>query len=423
MRLPRNGGQARLYRVPALAESDWKEADKLPPLKRVVGADLEQRIVFALDAKDNLVGLDLESRRARTYLSGIREAAIGPDGAVYAVDSAAAVTQLVRRAPIRFRSKLAGATRQLFGTLNGSLIALPAADRGEALALGPDQPQGRAQLPAGEAAATYLGDLVAIAADSAVVLYEPTAKRTVRTLSVGGRARAVAFSPSGHRLYVGRDRGGVQVMDRFSGEALGTIDLPGPARTLRMDFYGAWLLARPERGDSVWVVDLSTDRLAGTVPTRWAADLPAVAGHRTLLVRAGANVKALDLSAKGFPAAGTVENAAEDVWLTLPWIPPGEQLELAKSAADSAAAVSESGGAVSNIYLQVSSSRNPAWANELAGKLKGAGLAASVLPPRPGEEAYRVVLGPYPTRDQADAAAKTLGMPSFVITPQDQPAQ
>jgi cell division septation protein DedD len=71
----------------------------------------------------------------------------------------------------------------------------------------------------------------------------------------------------------------------------------------------------------------------------------------------------------------------------------------------------------------VSSSRNPAWANELADKLKAAGLPSSVLPPKTGDDAYRVVLGPYATREQAEATGKSLGMPSFVITPQDQPAQ
>ncbi len=71
----------------------------------------------------------------------------------------------------------------------------------------------------------------------------------------------------------------------------------------------------------------------------------------------------------------------------------------------------------------MSSSRNPTWAKELADKLRSAGLPASVLPPRPGDEAYRVVLGPYATREQAEATGKSLGMPSFVITPQDLPAQ
>jgi len=423
LRLPQAGGPAHLYRVPDLEESSWKEADKLPPMKRIVGTDLEQGIVYALDAKNNLLGLDLESRRARTVLAQVREATIGPDGAVYAVDTGATVTQIVRRSPVRFRNKLAGTTRGLFGTMTGALVALPASDRAQAVQLTPDQAQGRAALPAGGATATYLGDLIAVAADSAVILYEPQAKEPVRTIDVSGHARAVAFSPSGHRLYVARGKPDIRVMDRFSGAALGSIDLPGPARELRSDFLGSWLLARPERGDSVWIVDPGAGTVSGTVATRWSSDLPAVAGPRTLLVRAGGDVRALDLSSKTLPASGAVAGGAEDLWVPLSWLPVGEQQQLAAESADTGAVTNDSGAAVPGIFLQVSSSRNPSWANELADKLKSAGLPASVLPPKSGEDAYRVVLGPYTSRDQAEATSKSLGMPSFVITPQDQAPQ
>jgi hypothetical protein len=183
-----------------------------------------------------------------------------------------------------------------------------------------------------------------------------------------------------------------------------------------MHFYGNWLLARPERGDSVWIVDLSTDRLAGTISARWSADLPAIAGERTLLVRAGGDVRALDLGAEGFPVTGEVDGGADDLWVPLAWLPAGEDRE--EQAADSIAADSAAHGAT--VFLQVSSSRNPEWAQELTAKLKSAGLPASVLPPKRGEEAYRVVIGPYATREQAEATGRTLGMPSFVISTEEQ---
>ncbi len=416
LRLPRDKGAARLYRVPGLELSVWKQADKLPALATVVGADLEQRLVYALDDKENLVGLDLESRRVRPFLSRVRHAAVGPDGALYAVDTGAAITQFVRRTPVRFRNRLGVAPANLFGTQQGGLVVVPAGGRGEAVLLNSDQARAAAQLPAGQAAATYLGDLIAVAADTAVVLYEPQAPEPVRSLEVSGGARAVGFSPSGHRLYVARKRGDILVLDRLSGETLETIDLPGMGRELRMHFYGHWLLVRPERGDSVWVVDLSTDKLAGTVPARWTSDLPAVAGERTLLVRAGGDLRALDLRTEGFPVTGEVDGGAEDAWLPLAWLPRGEERE--EQAADSAAADSAAAGAT--VYLQVSSSRNPEWAEELTAKLKSAGLPASVLAPKRGEEAYRVVIGPYATREQAEATGRTLGMPSFVISTEEQ---
>jgi len=75
------------------------------------------------------------------------------------------------------------------------------------------------------------------------------------------------------------------------------------------------------------------------------------------------------------------------------------------------------------VYLQVSSSQNPTWASELSEKLRAAGLPASVLTPKRSEEAYRVVLGPYATREQAEETGRKLGMPSFIVTAQDQSAQ
>ena len=71
----------------------------------------------------------------------------------------------------------------------------------------------------------------------------------------------------------------------------------------------------------------------------------------------------------------------------------------------------------------MSSSQNPNWANELSDKLRAAGLPASVLTPKRSQEPFRVVLGPYATREQAEETGRKLGMPSFIVTAQDQSAQ
>jgi cell division protein FtsN len=64
----------------------------------------------------------------------------------------------------------------------------------------------------------------------------------------------------------------------------------------------------------------------------------------------------------------------------------------------------------------VSSSRNADWARELSQKIAAAGLATVVLQPASGDDVYRVVVGPYATREQADSASRSLGMPSFVVS-------
>jgi hypothetical protein len=418
LRIPRDGGTARLYRVPALDSASWKPADKLPPVERPVGAAPEQGLVFVLDRKSNVAALDLDTRRVRNYLENVRYATVGPDGALYVVDTASSVVQLVRRAPVRFRSKLQGKPTELFGTMDGALVARLGGKQPALEFLGSDQAPTSTPIPDGQIASTFLGDVVAVAADSAVVLYAPGRKSEPRSITVSGDARAVLFSPSGHRLYVAQAAAPLLVLDRFEGTTLREIELPGPARELRGDLYGNWILVRPEQGDSVWVIDVGTGRYVGSTEARWTADLPAVAPPYTLLVRRGADLVALDLSATGFTELARIEGGAADFWLPLAWHPAEETRIPFES--DSMMVASDTGPARPTVYLQVSSSQNPTWANELSDKLSAAGLPASVLPPRRSEEAFRVVLGPYATREQAMETSRKLGMPSFIVTAQDQ---
>ncbi|HEY9013709.1 MAG TPA: SPOR domain-containing protein, partial [Gemmatimonadales bacterium] len=273
----------------------------------------------------------------------------------------------------------------------------------------------------GDVTSSFLGDQVAVAADSAVVVYTPNNKSGPKVIRVEGDARAVLYSPSGHRLYVARAAAPLLIVDRFEGTPLREIELPGPARSLRGDLYGSWVLVRPQTGDSVWVIDVGTGKYLGATETKWADDLPAIAPPHTLLVRRGADLVALDLGAKGFTQVGKVAGGAADFWLPLAWHPAQEaDIPL---AADSSQVESDSTARRSSVYLQVSSSQNPTWASELSEKLRAAGLPAAVLTPRRADEAYRVVLGPYATREQAEETGRKLGMPSFIVTAQDQSAQ
>ena len=421
LRIPREGGTARLYRVPALDSAAWKPADKLPPIERPLGAAPEQGLVFVLDRKNNVAALDLDTRRVRTYLENVRYATLGPDAALYVVDTAGSVVQLVRRAPVRFRSKLKGKPTDLYGTMEGALVARLGSKPPTLDYLGSDQAPTSTPIPDGQVAATFLGDLIAVAADSAVVLYAPGRKSEPKPIPVSGSARAVLFSPSGHRLYVGRATEPLLVLDRFEGTKLKEIELPGAVKELRGDVYGNWILARPEQGDSVWVIDVSTGNLLGSITARWTADLPAVAPPHTLLLRRGADLAALDLSATGFTELGRIEGGAADFWLPIAWAPAQDELPFDSDT--SLLATADTGPARPSVYLQVSSSQNPAWANELSDKLSGAGLPASVLPPRRSGEVFRVVLGPYATKEQAMETSRKIGMPSFIVTAQDQSSQ
>src|SRR5690606_19512188 len=122
----------------------------------------------------------------------------------------------------------------------------------------------RFEVPAGQLASSWFGDLLAITTDSGVLMVRPSVDEEPEFVRLRGSPITSAFSPSAHRLYVARGRGDLVILDRFSRDQLAEIDLPGAARELRADRSGRWMLARAEWDVSVWVIDLATNRRNGS---------------------------------------------------------------------------------------------------------------------------------------------------------------
>ena len=97
IRLPAKGGTPQLYRLPRLTAVEGVLKGKLPPVERVIGLDPESEFLFVTTAKHELLALDLGSGRVDTVGTTIRQAALGPDGTLYAVDSSRRVISLSRR--------------------------------------------------------------------------------------------------------------------------------------------------------------------------------------------------------------------------------------------------------------------------------------------------------------------------------------
>jgi hypothetical protein len=401
-----------------LTSAEWAASGEFPPLREAIGADLDQRLVFAADSASRIVALDLENGKVRSYLSGARQSIIGPDGVLYAVDDSNHVTRIARRNPTRFPGRLPGRPRELFGNLNDELLAVVPGASSELVTLSHVQPVRKVSLPPGDAAAPMWGDLVAVAADSALILYDPQADPPIRSIRVEGHARSVAFSPSGHRIFVARRDGGILEIDRFTDRVLREIDLPGPAASLRPSGYGQWLLVHPASTDSVWIIDMTTGRYLSDWSTSWSGDLPTIAGNSILLLRQGADIVAHDLSATGWPETGRVRGGGTDLWLPIAWTPEsGTRPTRVDTLPPPAASETVS---VARVFLQVSSSQNPDWAEDLARQLRDVGLTASVLKPRREGDGYRVVLGPYDSRETAEAEGRKLGRPFFIYQPESQ---
>jgi len=426
LRLRRAGGLPALYRAGDLTELPWAGRERLPSVQQIVGFDLDQVLAYAIDSTRGLEALDLATGTHRELTERVRGAVLGPEGTLWVVDDKDGVVRIRHRLPQATGVKLAASPVALYGTSDRQLISIEGGDTARAVVIGESEAGISTVLPTTRTAASPWGDLLAIADPAGIELWAPRGGVETREVRMSGTPTSVRFSASGHRLYVGREASGLGVIDRYGGSRLRDIDLPGPATALRVAPYGGWLLARAT-DDSVWIVDLSTNRYVGTVTTSWERDLPTVVGDAALLVRKDGDVVALDLHGGDLKELGRLKGGARDLYLPVPWSPEASRTQERIAAADSQASaakptaveagvepVERPGGIV---YLQVSRSQNPAWAQELAGTIRDEGFPATVLQPRAGEEAYRVVVGPYPSREAAESAGRRLGRPSFIFQP------
>ena len=415
IRLPAKGGLPQLYRLPRLSLVEGILRGRLPPVDRVLGLDPESELLFVTTAKHELLSYDLGSGRVDTVAVNIAEAALGPDGTLYAVDAQRRVISLSRRTRFAWPQPLTALPRDLFGSTDQRLVGVIPQDR--LLVAAADQPPTVRPIAAGgDVAATRWGDLVAVASDSGITFYDPRGTRDPSFVRLADPPRALAFSPSGHRIYVARRNvPGLAVVDRYDRRELDGVALPGPVAALRLDPLGRWLLARPTVSDSAWVVDLPIKRHTGVVPTAWQSDLPAISPDGMLIYRRGNDV--VSARPDSLTEVGRVEHGAGDLWVLSSWMPRG--LPASRMAADAATVDSATAGAGAEgpLYVQVSTSQNPEWSGHLADDLTRAGMAARVLPPQQPDDGYRVVLGPFATRAQAEATGRRLGRPFWIYQP------
>jgi sporulation related protein len=410
----------RLYQGQGLREADGVVNGRLPAVAGLVGVDPDGELLFAQTPKRELVSLDLVGRRVDTVAVGVVGSATGPDGTLLAVDSNGRVVTLSRGTRLVWAQAVPKAPRKLFvasyGAMDPRLLAVVSLDSTRLVLASSDQPAAARTIPLGPTEASAWGDIVAVATDSGVLLVDPTGRLPAGFVRLADRARALAFSPSGHRVYVVLHAAAVAVVDRYERKELDGIPLPGEATALRVDPLGRWLALRPPTGDSAWIVDAASRRVLGAVPAEWSDDLPAFTTEGTLLARLGDDVVAF--RADSLKRVGRVTGAADDLWLVALWSPKGRlALRPAAGGTAQAEAAVDSVPGEGPVYVQVSFSRNQAWAQELANSLQRAALPAQVLQVTEPDSGFRVVLGPYRTRVEAEVIGRRLGRPHTIYQP------
>ncbi len=422
IRLPEGGGVVEAFDPDSLGDPIWTSKASAPSIRDVVGINTEAHLLWAIDTANNLFAVDLESRGLRQFATGVESASMVPNGSVYVLGAGHRVARYQGGVPIQYKTPLPLAPVFQAGTLSERYVAVLGAKPRRIVVLSPERQLYSGAIVEGSAVATYWGELVAVASPEGVKLYQTDDPYSTRSLATKQKPDAMVFSPSAHRLYLGYGDRTIDVIERYSLERLASIKLPGSAAEIRTDGSGRWLLARPHAGDSVWVVDLATNRLAATIEAGWSDDLPTVAGAATFLGRRNGDVIALAL---GGPSreTGRIPGGATDRWIVTTWLPKDRQTlaaavaESALVAQDSLLVVADSAATVTDrLYLQVSSSQSAEWSRDFAKQLSSAGFPAKVVDPATTDEGFRVIVGPFGTREAAEETGRKLGRPYFVLT-------
>lgn len=324
--------------------------------------------------------------------------------------------------------------------LDGALVGLKSAGQGRLAAVVSSDGQNELMVlapPAGEPLARRtvprVRDLVV--APAGEMLYYASADATdlavhglglpeldeVETYTLPEKAQALAVTPSGHRLYVAAGSN-LHVFDRLRGERVTQLTLPDRAVDLRFSVNGAALLARLDADDEIAVLRVGVDSVLGVLTGQWDDDLPVSPPGGRVIVRADTSLVLYDVLRLVEAARA---NAGEAVaWLPVNWQPPRPRTELAARsgrasgpvahgaapAAGGAADVEGESGTPAGFYAVVLAARQRAGVDELVTWLRSVGYGAVVdlHEDMMGIEWFRAMVGPYSSREQAEAASQSL---------------
>jgi len=479
-RMPRRGGTIEVYQLPALAGTSWSTGGRVGGARAAIGVDLFGRRLLYRDSAGAVAAFDLVSLRERRIASPRALAAVGADGTLLAVEGNGAITESQPWGTRTWPGSLGRGVRAIFAAPGPRLLAVREAG-GDSLQVASRETgltSSHAVPGAPAHAATRDGDAVAFALEDGVEVFEDRRMDEPWTVRVGGSPHALVFSPSGHRLYVAlATKPEIVVVDRFSHDVRSRIDIPAPATDLRMDPWGRALLAHGGDGDSAetWVVSLADEDVTGRFRSAWATDLPVVSEDGVLLLREGNAVVARDV--RSLDSLSAVPNAAGDLWLTGRWAPASAAAAARARAGEAASAPApvtsaptaaapaapraptpvatpapspppgaakgdealsapigvtrapskEPAPAVpapaSTFFVQLSATRNESAARALVGVIQQEQHQAEAVPPVPGDDMWRVMSGPFRSREAADSAGRSMGRAYWVVerTPGQRP--
>ncbi|HVH39936.1 MAG TPA: SPOR domain-containing protein [Gemmatimonadaceae bacterium] len=456
LRVPAEGGFARAYRVGS-DSALWVAGERTPAVASLLGFDDFQGLLIGADEAGRAFGVDLRMGGVSTLSSEkLRGGLRAEGGAVFGFDAAGRVLRLTPVAAWSWTP--AGGADELVPNPDGSLMLLSSAKgRTFVRRLIPPEPRvldSTSLPPARHVLRTSIGDRVWFDTDSGLIALRSRELTRATTIRLRDSVVAMAATPSGDRLYAATKRPELRVVDRFAERERGAITLPQPVTALRMDPDGHYLLARPATGDSVYVISVGTARMIGAYRSVWRADLPLVTPDGGVLLSFGRD--AVLVNAETGRERMRYRGGADDMWQLVRWngFRPraaglDRPVEFEEFAADSAAADSALVALMASRYGDFSANAGAAppaaapapaaeapleragretWtvsfatllvedrARTMAREIKVDGRAARVIEGnRDGVPIWRVVLGPYDKREDAERAGMSSKLPYWVF--------
>jgi hypothetical protein len=440
LRIPRAGGSARVYAYPRLDTVVWSTKGAPAPGRMLAFDDEAGRIAY-VDAKGLPTRVDFRQgaaySAAKTKLTGLSSA----DGTeIYAITADGSVERYAPTGTWHWKPPVAA--HGVFPQPDGTLLAL--GERNGASVMWRVRPPATTVsdsvvLPrVDRTLRTQVGDRLYLASGEHLTgLLTRTMQRSP-DISFDAPIELLAATPSGDRVFVvTRGATAIDVIDRYREKVGDRIEIGSKVSEMRMDPLGRYLLARSGNGDSAVVVALGTNRVIGSVATEWRSDLPFVAPDGALALAQGTDVIITD--GETLRPRSRVKGGAADFWYPFRWTgfrprdakldqpvefagPPLDSTRLADSVAFShdstgapvvlpppAVAPPRDTTARHARGFTVSFAAFPVAepARELAAKIRvGSENARVATAMNAGNTIYRVILGPYTTRDEADRVGR-----------------
>lgn len=456
VRLPRAGGTARAFRFTALDSVIWRSQSATPSVERILAFDPENGFLAITDTAGQPGWVDLRLGTVRRPPKGTFTSLISADG--WSVYGITAKNEIVRMTPTGdWQQASARKVRRLIPTPDGTMLAVLETGKGEALLVRMRPPDDEitdsVAIPlADRAAVTPVGDRIYLGSGAGLLSVLPNDVGQLERYTADDDILAIAPTPSGDRVFVA-NKGSPRLerFNRYASDMEGSVRLPGLVTELRMDPLGRYLLARPVKGDSAWVVSVGSEELVGTVPTRWRDDLPAVAFDGSIVALRGNDVVLVD--AKTNKVTRTIDDGATDTWFFTRWngFRPrargiDEPVSFRTGGSDAAPVVTAPGStatptrAVDTAVVDPPPLETPppaaapaprarsGWTLSFAAVLSldrarevAASISVNGAKPRVvtgeanGTPIYRVVLGPYDSKEDAERAGKSSGKSFWVF--------